>query len=151
MDSTAEQNINFYAPKKAQVYELSPGQYWLKGVNLDGLDLADTDSVLLSLPIKADSFRVRAAMRGRDVLVQQRTAARRWRTQLRLSLAAATDSLLLARKGLPRPEELPQPLVLQARTGRLRLRLFITSLSRQQFGFDTTYRYAANGWLLIRP
>lgn len=128
---------------------MSPGQYWLKGLNLYGLDLADPDSVLLSLPVGADSFRLRAA-HGRDALVQQRTAASDRRTQLRLSLAAA-DSLIRARTGLPRPEELPQPLVVQGSAGRLHLRLFLSSVGRQQVGSDTTYSYMAEGWLLIRP
>ncbi|MDO7874391.1 hypothetical protein Q5H93_06575 [Hymenobacter sp. ASUV-10] len=79
-------------------------------------------------------------------------AAGTWQTQLRLNLRPVADSLV-QRYGRTHVEaiDLPAPVEVRARTGRLQLRLFLSSLTRQEGGAEMNYSYTADGLLEIAP
>ena len=149
-DSTDELRVSFYNPERPKFYDLGQGQDWLNELSTITPSLDSTDAPLLELAAPEGRFRFLAAAQGGDLLVQQQLAAGGWRTQLRLSLRARADSLLSQYGPTPPATiDLPRPLVLQARAGRLRLRLFVSSLNRQPVGSQARYDYMADGLLQI--
>lgn len=133
---------------------MGQGRYWLK--DLSSIDshssLADsTREVVLVLPLREGNFRLLRNFTGDSLLLQQQ-ATGTWQSQLRLSLRATSDSLR-QRYGRQRTTDidLPAPVVLHARAGRLQLRLFMTSLTSSQADQKAWYSYSLEGELQIWP
>ena len=139
---------NYYVRDPTAYHALGQGLYWLKDIGTtSGPDHAN--GVVLELPAREGTFRLLTASVGDSLLVQQR-AAGGWHTQLRLSLRAPADSLL-QRDDQGGSVAMPRPLELRAANAHLRLRLFVSSLYREQTGQRVQYSYSAEGLLQITP
>jgi hypothetical protein len=144
---------SFYVHEPTHYYSLGRGRYWLKDV---GSTVASTDtvtmgSVLVVLPVREGTFRLVGNFAGDSIKLQQRTAGT-WQTQLHLNLRPVADSLV-QRYGRTHVEaiDLPAPVEVQARAGRLQLRLFLSSLTRDEGQTEVNYAYSAEGLLEIAP
>lgn len=144
---------SFYVNKPKPYHALGQGRYWLKDVGSGMMtsDSATLGAVLLVLPVREGTFRLLGNFAGDSLALQQRTAGS-WQTQLRLNLRPVADSLV-QRYGRTHVEaiDLPAPVELRARAGRLQLRLFLSSLTRQEGGEEMNYSYSAEGLLEIAP
>ncbi len=153
----ADDYTNFYVRDTPRYYALGQGRYWLKNLGYATSPAADSTApgrgeVLLALPVPEGTFRLLLTPAGDSLLLQQRPAAGAWRSQLRMGLRPTTDSLL-RRYGRRRAStiDLPAPVVVRARAGRLQLHLFITSLISSRLSQEARYSYALEGELLIQP
>jgi hypothetical protein len=85
-----------------------------------------------------------------DSLALQQQVAGTWHTQLSLSLASLTDSLLRHYgRNHASNVDLPAPVELRAHAGGRHLRLFSSSLSRDGAGREARYSYLAQGELHV--
>ena len=145
---------SFSMREPPRYYALGQGRYWLKDLSsIDSMSPADsTHEVVLALPLREGNFRLLRTFTGDSLLLQQQQAPGAWQSQLRLSLRATSDSLR-QRYGRQRTTDidLPAPVVVRARAGRLQLRLFMTSLTSSQADRKAWYSYSLEGELQIRP
>jgi len=153
LNDTADQEefANFFVRDAPAYYSLGQGRYWLKEMGLS-LGIADsTREVALSLPLREGTFRLLRTFSGDSLLLQQWQATGAWQNQLSVSLQATADSLRQRYGRNVNNVYLPVPVMLHARAGRIQLRLFMTSLSRSQYGKEVRYSYSLEGELQIQP
>jgi len=146
----ASRAASFYTRDTPKYYALGQAHYWLQQVG-PTFDLDSAGSTSLLLPLTEGTFRLRSNHLGDSLMLQQQ-AAGTWQTRLQLALRAPTDSLM-QRYGRNHAGAvpLPAPLELRAHAGRLHLRLFLTSLSRDDEGPRAQYSYTAQGELRVAP
>ena len=152
-ESPESSSVSFFVRDPPGYFALGQGQYWLTGIGPYNYRVADsTGGVMLELPAREGTFRLLTTFAGDSLLVQRRVAGG-WQTQLGLSIRAPTDSLV-RRYGHTRAGsiDLLRPLELRASNARLRLRLFVATLTRNQTtGQEAQYSYLADGLLQIMP
>ncbi|TPG66534.1 DUF4153 domain-containing protein [Hymenobacter nivis] len=153
-------SINFYVRDPAKYVALGQGRYWLKDVGSSAFSFDSATSrgdAGLVLPLPEGTFRLLTNFAGDSLQLQQRQQQQgppgRWHTQLRLALRAPTDSLVrrYGRTNAAASIDLPAPVELRAGNAHMRLRLFITTLNREQDGGEVRYYYSAEGLLEITP
>lgn len=107
----------------------------------------------LMLPIREGTFRLLATFEGDSLLLQQQRATGKWQTQLGISLRAPADSLVkIYGRNHVNSVDLTSPVVVRASAGRLHLRLYLSSLNREEYAdHKAQYTYSAEGLLHIEP
>ena len=144
------QSANFYTRSLPRYYALGGGTYWLRNVGIDETRNEPPGSIL-RLAVPEGTFRLRATATGDTLFVEQQ-AAGSWQPRLHLSLRPVADSLRVHYASHPEGDSYAeQPLPLQARAGRVRLRLFLTSFYWEKVGEQEKYVYSADGELRVRP
>ena len=144
-------NFNVVDPPK--YFALGQGRYWLKDIGTNA-SIMDADIVQgLLLPVREGTFRLLTTFEGDSVLLQQQRATGKWQTQLRVSLRAPTDSLVkIYGRNHVNSVDLSAPVEVQASAGRLHLRLYLSSLNREEYAdHKAQYTYSADGLLQIAP
>jgi hypothetical protein len=129
-------SANFYVAEPPQYFALGQGRYWVKDIG-SNYSLARNGSVQdgLILPLREGTFRLLTTSEGDSLLL--RTPA---------------DSLV-QRYGRNHfnPVDLAAPVQLQARAGRLQLRVYLLSLNREEVDHKPRYSYTGEGMLQIEP
>ncbi|MDO7874403.1 DUF4153 domain-containing protein [Hymenobacter sp. ASUV-10] len=144
--------VGFYVQDPPRYYSLGGGRYWLKDVGSGAVAPDPAGDVVLALSTADGSFRLLSTFAGDTLLLQRFQPDAAWRTALRLSLRVPADSLV-ARYGRNHVNtvKLATPVVVSAGAGPLRLRLFITSLNREELDHKARYTYTADGLLELNP
>jgi hypothetical protein len=146
-------SANFYVAEPPQYFALGQGRYWVKDIG-SNYSLARNGSVQdgLILPLREGTFRLLTTFEGDSLLLQQQRAKGGWQTQLHLLLRTPADSLV-QRYGRNHfnPVDLAAPVQLQARAGRLQLRVYLLSLNREEVDHKPRYSYTGEGMLQIEP
>jgi hypothetical protein len=141
-------SASFYVRENPKYYALGQGRYWLPDIGTTA-SMDSTGHTNLALPLREGTFRLQTSWLSDSLMLQQR-AAGTWQTQLSLSLRAPADSLMQRYgRNHARSVDLPAPVELRAHAGRLHLRLFLTSLNRDETGQKAQYSYSAQGELRI--
>jgi hypothetical protein len=143
---------SFYVAEPPRYYPLGGGRYWLKDVGSGGMTADTTGTVALQLSVPEGSFRVLSSLAGDSLILQRFQANATWHPVLWLSLRGPVDSLV-ARHGRnhERGMRLAAPIEVQAGGAGCRLRLFITSINREEFDHEPRYSYMADGLLEVGP
>jgi hypothetical protein len=145
-------SANFYVVDPPKYFALGRGQYWLKdiGTNANAMSIDSTQGLML--PIREGTFRLLTTFEGDSLLLQQR-ATGKWQTQLGVSLRAPADSLVkIYGRNHVNSVDLTSPVVVRASAGRLHLRLYLSSLNREEYAdHKAQYTYSAEGLLHIEP
>jgi hypothetical protein len=150
-DTPDEQSTSYSVRNTPKYYALGEGQYWLKDVGNLMENSENAGYISLALPIREGSFRLLMTLTGDSLLLQQQRAAGPWQTQLHLELRPLADSLARHYGQHVKDISLPAPVELRAQSGRLQLRLFVSSLNQRLFDHRMQYVYTAEGLLEIMP
>ena len=145
----AEQSANFFASDKS--HALGNGRYWLKEFRLSQYNPAEADGILTEVAAREGTFRLRAADRGRQLLLEQKLATGDWKTQLTLSPGAFADSLAQVYGRNPeRNIEMTGGLALHVSSPTCKLQLFLRDLDRRQQQDTISYSYSAEALLEVK-
>jgi hypothetical protein len=150
-DTPDEQSTSYMVRNTPKYYALGKGRYWLKDIGSLMENADSMDYVGLALPVREGTFRLLMTLTGDSLLLQQQRAAGPWQTQLHLALRPLADSLAQHYGQHVKDISLPAPVELRARSGRLQLRLFVSSLNQRLFDHRMQYVYTAEGLLEIKP
>jgi len=134
--------------KFSKFRDLGAGRYWVNDINL--YNYRDPqDEVLTTDTLRQGIFRLRSTRLGRHLWLEQQRPDGRWQRHLRLSPGVAADSLA-RRHGRNPPQSVTVPtdkLTLQAAAGPVRVRLFLTRLSRFQQPDTVFYNFEGQALL----
>jgi hypothetical protein len=150
-DVPDEQSTSYFVRDMPRYYALGQGRYWLKNISSLMENSDNAGYIGLALPVREGSFRLLMTLTGDSLLLQQQRAAGPWQTQLHLALRPMADSLAQHYGQHVKDINLPAPVELRARAGRLQLRLFISSLNQRALDHRMQYAYTAEGLLEIKP
>lgn len=146
-------SASFYVVDPPKYFALGQGRYWLKDIGTS-INVMTVDSTQgLMLPIREGTFRLLTTFEGDSMVLQQQRATGKWQTQLRVSLRAPADSLVkIYGRNHVNSVELPAPVEVRASAGRLHLRLYLSTLNREEYAdHKAQYTYSADGLLYIEP
>ncbi|RSK24772.1 DUF4153 domain-containing protein [Hymenobacter metallilatus] len=132
------------------MYELGSGRYWLRDIDLSEFRDTAADSVLQQLTTPTGVFRLRAQGRGRQLVLERQQATGNWQQQLMLTPGTLADSL--ARVYGRHPERninMTRGLGLRAESKRIKLRLFLQDLARQETHDTVLYYYSGHALLEV--
>jgi hypothetical protein len=145
-----DRSASFSVRDVPKYFALGQGRYWLQDISTN-YNIDSTGGTTVALPLREGNFRLRITALGDSLLLQQR-AAGTWHTQLSLLLRTPADSLV--RQYGPHHAStalLAAPFEMRAHTDHLHLRLFFSSLNRDESGLGIQYSYSAQGELQIVP
>ena len=130
---------------------LGGGRYWLQNIEFQRYDTR-VANVLIEVPAREGTFRLRAANHGYHIWLEQMRADSTWQGQLRLSPGIVADSLVRVHGRNPeRSVALPaRGLTLRGAWPNCTISLFLRELIRRQQNDTVSYNFEGSAILELR-